>query len=152
MENLRKQCLVEEQWLVAVPERLDALHEALARFWRACDASNSAMQPAQWRYAFDIAVVEIGTNIMRHAYANLKPALLHVRLRVRPRCVTCCFVDSGQIYMPERMAAAASSAGNWMFLPEGGMGLGIAHKALDCLKYRRLHQRNFWFLAKSLPL
>ena len=141
--------LTEDIHIPASLGSLDALHATIERFWNACDQALAPPPSGAWRSAFDTAVVEVGTNIMRHACADLPGAEMRLRLRLRPGAVVACFSDTGRAYQASAPIAFASPIHDVMALPEGGMGLAIAHTALDRFRYRRTNLVNIWRLVKT---
>jgi anti-sigma regulatory factor (Ser/Thr protein kinase) len=146
-----KQWPTEETQLPATLESLDALHAAVERFWRVCDAAPQPPCAGSWRRGFDTAVGEIGGNIVRHACAGLPVAQVRLRLRLRPSAVVACFVDTGRAYAAMLPVAPIIHSHDLLELPESGMGLPIAQAALDRLHYRRARGVNIWYLLKTLP-
>lgn len=131
----------------ATPEQLNAIHAALARFWDAAEGELLPPPGSAWRHAFDTAVAEMATNIIRHAYPGEK-GLLRLRLRCEMGAVRADFTDSGvpfQQRLPEARAVPAERED----LPEGGFGLDLIRAFVDTLDYRRTpNGTNRWLLVK----
>ena len=101
--------------------------------------------------AFRTAVVEIATNILRHAYPPghaaapvvFDLALYRDRLEAR-------FHDSGVAFTPPARLGLPK-LDDLDELPEGGFGLYLAVSALDHLTYSRMPAGvNAWHLVKRL--
>lgn len=131
----------------ASPEQLSAIHAALARFWTAAEGELLPPVGSDWRHAFDTAVAEIATNIMRHAYPDEK-GLLQLRLRCKMNMVQADFTDSGVPFhrMPRQAKPAPAEREE---LPEGGFGLDLISAFVDRLAYHRTPSgTNRWLLVK----
>jgi anti-sigma regulatory factor (Ser/Thr protein kinase) len=135
----------------ATVEQITAIHVALERFWRAVEAAIREPPDHAWRLAFETAVVEIATNIMRHAYsAGGADRGLSMRLRVYVDEAVALLSDTGTALavMPD---ADGLAPGDPLDLPEGGYGLGLARACVDALEYHRtLDGTNCWRLVKRL--
>lgn len=98
----------------------------------------------------ELAVSEITTNIIQHAYQiNIHPGRIQGRLVITASGVTIDIIDSGRVYQ--------GSEGSQHFQlhdpPLRGYGLQIARQLLDHCQYRRLPgRRNHWHLTKALPV
>lgn len=119
------------------PETMERIHTLLSDLFAECPVDT--MDAIQ----FELAVAEIGANIIEHAGAG---NAVHLRLEVE---VT-----------PERIAARYSDDGNparvdldTVSLPddfaERGRGLAIAVNVLDELAYRRSAGVNHWRLVRE---
>jgi anti-sigma regulatory factor (Ser/Thr protein kinase) len=138
--------------IVAVPEQLAAVHEALERFWAMLDRVLPSRLREAVRLQFATAVIEIANNIVQHAYPpGSAPGPLQLRLRCYADRIEARFTDRGVAYAlpPSLLSPLESEVGGIMELPEAGMGLLIARAALDRLDYQR-DQRgtNRWRLVK----
>jgi anti-sigma regulatory factor (Ser/Thr protein kinase) len=130
---------------------LGEIHAALARFWPSA-AAEGAEPAAEWRAAFETAVMEVAGNVLRHAYPpGHKPGNVKLQLRLYDDRVEALLTDRG-IPFEEPPALAADLADlDVLDLPEGGYGLSIARAALDRLEYSRLARgANRWRLVKRL--
>src|SRR2546430_16845469 len=67
---------------------LDAVHEALALFWRGQGTSPEE----RWRLLFEVAVTEIAANIVEHA----RPPGARIRLRSLPARCPAELTDKGE--------------------------------------------------------
>ena len=146
---------IEDITVSATPEGLNELQVLLERFWHVVDRVCVHPPDGAWRSQFDIAVWEIGTNIVCHAYPSPREAsgMLGLRLRLFVDRVEARFADQGIAYpIPEQaepMPSLDNDPFNW---PESGFGLPVARAALDQLRYRRTQeQTNCWRLVKRFP-
>lgn len=99
------------------------------------------------------AVVEIATNIIRHAYPAGHPARpFHLQLQLYRDRVEAHFSDAGILFeLPE--APALPPLDDPLALPEGGFGLFLARQSVDDLRYTRTAQGiNHWRLLKRFSL
>lgn len=118
------------------PETLDAIQQVLDEVWAAHDV------PELVRMHMDLAVGEIGANIVEHSGGG-KPVRLRMVVRMLPDVIEATFTDDGhpspldmgQVSLPDVMA-------------ERGRGLAIAHRVLDELSYRRDAEGNHWTLVR----
>ncbi|OBB45607.1 ATP-binding protein [Mycobacterium sp. 852002-51961_SCH5331710] len=120
------------------PETLAALQETLDQVWSAHDV------PDATRMSMDLAVGEIGANIIEHAGGG-KSVRLRMEVTVSPTEVTATLIDDGgpspvdlsQVELPDELA-------------ESGRGLAITLRVLDELSYRREETGNRWTLVSRL--
>lgn len=133
----------------AAAEALDALHDALDRFWTRADATSAPPPASRWRLEFATALAEIVANVVKHA---APPHGVELRFELVPGRVEAHLRDDGLPYR-ERPAPAALPADVALDdLPEGGYGLALARGALDDLRYeRRPDGTNHWLLVKTWP-
>lgn len=103
--------------------------------------------PARRRFLeeWELAVSEIATNILRHAYlSNPYHGRIQGRISVWPKRVRLDLIDSGMGYYPKPPPPFFAHNP-----PESGYGMIIAHKLLDECRYTRLPSgRNHWRLEK----
>ena len=132
----------------AVPQRLEDLHQALARLWREVDRVWPRPPDAMWRAQFSTGVGEIGANIMKYAYPSDTPGMLAFRLRVFDHSIEACLSDTGRAFEGEIVAAAPEPA-DPLLLADGGRGIPLAKAAVDDLTYERSPGgTNRWCLTK----
>ena len=116
------------------PDTLAEMQETLDQAWAEDDI------PEYTKMCIDLAVSEIGTNIVAHS-ADGKPVRVRMAVDVQPDSVTVTFTDDGhrapvdltRISMPGEAA-------------ESGRGLALAHRVLDKLSYWRDQDGNHWTL------
>lgn len=93
------------------------------------------------RLRFEVAVAEIGANIIEHA-GDGAPVTLNLVLDLAPDRLEARFTDDGS---PARVDLRAVQMPD--VFAERGRGLAIALEALDELEYRRRGGDNVWRLA-----
>ncbi|MET0900715.1 MAG: ATP-binding protein [Mycobacterium sp.] len=115
--------------------------ETLAEMQRTLDAAWSAGEvPEYTRMCLDLAVSEIGSNIIEHS-GDGQPVRLRLVVDLLPDTVTVTLTDNGrptsvdpsQTGMPDEMS-------------ERGRGLAIALRVLDELSYSCTDEGNRWTL------
>ena len=120
------------------PDTLREIQQLLDELWEANDV------PEMARMYVDLAVSEIGANIIEHS-GDGKSVRLQMDVELHPDTVQITFTDNGhpapvdltQVAMPDEMASR-------------GRGLAIAYRVLDELSYRRDHAGNHWTLVRRL--
>lgn len=121
------------------PDTLAALQQALDEVWAAQDV------PETTRIYMDLAVGEIGANIVEHAGGG-KPVRLRMEVWLSDDEVRATLTDDGSpspvdlstVTLPDDLA-------------EQGRGLAIALQVLDELSYRRDAAGNHWTLIARMP-
>lgn len=124
-------------------DRLEGIHGALEHVWAA--GEDRGIRPAlRARMEFDLAVIEVATNICEHAGPaggvtfELELSLYADRIEARFED------DAGPPVLPARAEMPPHTA-------ESGRGLAIVQRAVDEMRYERLGGRNnLWFLRKQL--
>lgn len=95
-------------------------------------------------YQLQLAVTELATNIIRHAYADMSAGMIALRAVGEGGRVTLDFSDTGKPYavMPPKLPELET-------LAEGGYGSFIIQQCVDIVTYTREDgQRNHWHLEK----
>lgn len=104
--------------------------------------------------AFKTAVIEIATNILRHAYPPNDPnASLTFKLMLFDRQLEAIFYDHGIAFTHplEGHSPNLDDIDDILDVPEGRYGLFLALQALDSLNYSRSDAGiNEWHLIKLL--
>jgi serine phosphatase RsbU (regulator of sigma subunit)/anti-sigma regulatory factor (Ser/Thr protein kinase) len=97
----------------------------------------------------ELAVSEIATNVVVHAYRGLPFAgRLQGRITVAPQQVTLDLIDNGHPFQPSSRRRDYSLHDP----PVGGYGLLIARRLLNVCSYTQLGEgRNHWHLEKRVP-
>lgn len=120
------------------PDTLQKIQRLLDEVWNAYEVPEVA------RMYTDLAVSEIGANIIEHS-GDGTPVRLIMDVEVLTDVVRITFTDDGhpapvdlsQVTMPDEMS-------------ERGRGLAIAYRVLDELSYRRDRDGNHWTLVRRL--
>ena len=119
------------------PGTLDDIQRILDEVW------SEAEVPEIVRIHMDLAVSEIGANIIEHSGGG-RPVRLRMEVSMSPDAVRATFTDDGR---PARIdLVAAGMPGDFA---ERGRGLAMAHRVLDELSYRRDDQGNHWTLVRK---
>ena len=136
-----------ETTVPAMAASLEALHGALAELWAALESDGHPLAP-DWRMPFEIAVAEVGANIVEHAHAgDTRPGSMALELLAFADRVEALFTDDGQALRGEleRRELPPPEA-----LAESGYGLALAEMVLDELSYARTDDLNHWRLVKRI--
>ncbi|MCA1666070.1 MAG: ATP-binding protein [Thermomicrobia bacterium] len=94
-------------------------------------------------YQVQLAVSELATNIITHAYRDQPPGMIELRAEGGDGAVTLDFFDCGAAYQPKTPALPALER-----LAEGGYGSFIIQQSVDRVAYDRQDARNHWQLEK----
>lgn len=94
-------------------------------------------------YQLQLAVSELATNIITHAYRGRAPGSVEIRGQGADAVVTLEFFDTGTAY--EQKAPQLPDLAD---LAEGGYGSFIIQQCVDHVAYDRADGRNHWRLEK----
>jgi serine/threonine-protein kinase RsbW len=128
------------EWdMTSPPDDVDTVHELLALVW-----DGSPTISAGDRMRFETALIELASNVMRHADAGQGVSCtltvdvtadgIEARLRDNGRPGD---IELTQIEMPDEDA-------------ESGRGLALIHSLVDEVEYRRAADENHWRIRKTL--
>ncbi len=95
-------------------------------------------------YQVQLAVSELATNIITHAYRDREPGSVEIRGQGADNVVTLEFFDTGKAYKPK-----TPKLPNLEDLAEGGYGSFIIQQCVDRVTYDRADGRNHWRLEKQ---
>ena len=128
--------------VVEVPATIESIDVVQAEFdswWNELDDAK-----LETRFAFEIAVVEIATNIVEHTHRVEGSAgrRFQLTLSADDEAVTAVFSDNG---MPADIDLSTVTMAD--VDDESGRGLALAIAALDSLDYGRENGRNIWTLV-----
>jgi serine phosphatase RsbU (regulator of sigma subunit)/anti-sigma regulatory factor (Ser/Thr protein kinase) len=99
-------------------------------------------------YLIELAISEICTNIIRHAYAELE-GNIDGRITLLNNGIQLDFYDKGTSFDPNTVPRPKTNPSN---LVEGGYGLHIVRQIMDVVSYENHPKRgNHWYLLKLLP-
>jgi len=128
--------------IVEVPATIESIDVVQAEFdiwW-----TSLGEQKLETRFALELAVVEIATNIVTHTERAEGSAgrRYQLTLDADAATLTAVFADNG---MPADIDLSTVTMAD----PddEGGRGLALAIAALDSLDYSRVNGRNIWTLV-----
>lgn len=100
----------------------------------------------QTTYSIQLATQEIGSNIVRHAYADAEGRIVaHLLVERSPRRIVIELRDSGVAFDPGQVAAPDLDE-----VRVHGYGLFLARALLDELRYEARPGENRWRLVKHL--
>ncbi len=94
-------------------------------------------------YQLQLAVSELATNIIRHAYRDRETGTVEMRGQGSDDQVTLDFFDTGKAYEPRTPRLPDLER-----LAEGGYGSFIIQQSVDRVTYDRADERNHWRLEK----
>lgn len=94
-------------------------------------------------YQLQLAVSELATNIIRHAYDDREAGTVEMRGQGDGNVVTLDFYDTGKAYDPKTPRLP-----DLEHLAEGGYGSFIIQQSVDRVAYDRADARNHWRLEK----
>jgi hypothetical protein len=102
-----------------------------------------------WRHEVVLAVTELASNIIRHAYADMPGSRLHGLFALYDEWLTMDTIDNGH---PFDAALTPHGPVDPQTLPERGLGLPILYSVMNTVQYRRLPpNRSHWHLERRLP-
>lgn len=97
-------------------------------------------------YQLQLAVSELVTNIIVHAYRDVTPGEIEMRVEGSDGLVTLDFSDTGKVHIPSPATLPDSED-----LAEGGYGAFLIAQCVDRVFYHREDDhRNHWHLEKQL--
>lgn len=120
---------------------LTALRDAVHAFCVDCLESEAYEEQV---YQLQLAVSELATNIIKHAYRDRPPGAVELRARGVDRAVTLDFFDTGAAYRMKPPTLPDLER-----LAEGGYGSFIIQQSVDRVAYDRAGERNHWRLEKQ---
>ena len=100
-------------------------------------------EPESDIYAIKLAVHELVTNIIRHAYANLNDGKIDLALALGKGEFSAVLSDSGHPFNPDGVAEPDLEHGQ-----EGGYGVFLIEHLMDEVVYKPLASGNQWRLVK----
>jgi anti-sigma regulatory factor (Ser/Thr protein kinase) len=99
-------------------------------------------------YLIELAISEICTNIIKHAYTKTK-GNIDGRITLLNNGIQLDFYDAGESFDPNSIPQPKSDPHQ---LEEGGYGLHIVRQIMDVVSYEHDTQKgNHWYLLKLLP-
>jgi serine phosphatase RsbU (regulator of sigma subunit)/anti-sigma regulatory factor (Ser/Thr protein kinase) len=109
---------------------------------------NNSFDTEDFIYLVELAISEICTNIIKHAYAD-RTGNLDGRITVLNNGIQLDFYDTGISFDPNTVPQPSADPDQ---LSEGGFGLHIVRQVMDVVSYEHHPKRgNHWYLLKLLP-
>ena len=104
-------------------------------------------EPESISHDIQLAVHEICTNIVRHAYSDRAPERIRIMLAVNPdsRTLSVELRDTGRSFNPSEIKEPDLSQPQ-----EGGLGIFLARTLMDDVRYETDTTSNRWYLSKAL--
>ncbi len=93
----------------------------------------------------ELALQELLTNLVDHAYGKGLAGQIHINIRVEPAHIQIKTEDSGQ---PAQINLDSVSMPDPGALMEGGYGMAIIKNLMDDVSYRRENDLNTWVLTR----
>lgn len=107
----------------------------------------------EWRFALDLAVCEVATNIIRHALHEDAARAFSVQFDVRDHNVRVVFTDAGDTFPLERLEAARRDRFCEISpLLESGRGLMLILLSVDRFSVERKADKNIAALEKKISV
>jgi serine/threonine-protein kinase RsbW len=117
--------------------------DTLAEIQRTLDLALSEEEVSEYaKMCIELAVSEIGTNIIEHSNDG-RPVRLRMVVELQPDTIAVNFTDDGHPAPIDLTRVAMPDDSS-----EHGRGLAIAHRVLDELSYFRDREGNHWTLKR----
>lgn len=139
MRNYRRK-MIHEFTIGACLNQLEALDDKLEEFLQ---QAQDMPEPDYARYAIKLAVHELVTNIIRHAYAYRIDGKIDFQLSLSQGEFSAMLCDCGRQFIPQDVADPDLENGQ-----EGGYGIFLIEQLMDQVTYRRIADENRWHLVK----
>ena len=133
---------------LTVPGSLDSLKSIREYVVRAAESAGLDKKAA---YQLNLAVDEIATNIILHAYqeAELQGDVV-VRTETDNKTLTVVLEDTGAEYDPSQINSPEDMDQPLDFRKEGGLGLFLSIRNVDHFSYQRIDGRNIHTFVMNL--
>ncbi|WP_169308408.1 ATP-binding protein [Ferrimonas aestuarii] len=112
--------------------------------------------PEEEASMIELAVAEIGNNVVEHAYQDKPGGQLEIRYQQLATGIEITLVDSGipmpeeqidKVKNPQLVELDLDDPSTWL---TSGRGLGIVDQVMDTQSYERLDERNYFRMTKSV--
>jgi anti-sigma regulatory factor (Ser/Thr protein kinase) len=120
---------------------------AMAAWFR--DVAERAGLDADLRWKAEVCLNEATTNIVTHAYDDVRPHAVSLEIQPMPHAVRITIVDDGRPFNPLE-AAPPPEVASIEEAPIGGLGIHLIRSFAQEVSYRRDGDRNVLVLAFSL--
>jgi serine/threonine-protein kinase RsbW len=111
--------------------------------------ADQAELPGELRVNLQVALEEIATNIIRHAYQESGRDVFTVTLSREDGEIVATIIDSGPAFNPLALAPAETTT-PFEARPIGGLGITFVRQLMDAVGYRRDGARNVLTLRCTL--
>ena len=101
--------------------------------------------PATQTYNVQLAIQEVCTNIVDHAYAHMPDGRISLEFELLRHLLVIEIRDTGQSFDPDSIPAPDLEEGQIH-----GYGLFLIHALMDKVEYYRQANQNVWRLSKVL--
>jgi sigma-B regulation protein RsbU (phosphoserine phosphatase) len=129
-------------------EYLSEISQQITATCRELPLLRSGSRSNDFIYLIELAISEICTNIIKHAYAG-KEGEIKARVTLLNNGIQLDFYDKGKSFDPSSVPEPRSDPHQ---LIEGGYGLHIVRQIMDVVSYEtQPEQGNHWHLIKFLP-
>ncbi len=126
----------------------DIIEDAVSTCWELPALSAAGSRANDFIYLVELAISEICTNIIKHAYNRSKGEIVG-SITLLNNGVQLDFYDQGLSFDPNEVAQPTSDPKS---LVEGGYGLYIVRQIMDVVSYEHHPTHgNHWHLLKLLP-
>ena len=122
-------------------EEIPRVHEIFSDFAGRCGL------PEEVRFAFDLALEEILTNVILHGFTGEAPHEIEVRLCVEGTQVTAEVEDNGLAFNPLEHPDPDTTR-SLQERAVGGLGILLVRRLMEALEYRRHGNRNLLVMSK----
>lgn len=100
-------------------------------------------------YSITLAVQEVCTNIIQHAYADCVDGRIKLEINLSQQeqedKIFVDIHDRGQSFDPESIPSPELGT-----LQEHGLGLFLVHQLMDEVVYKTCDRKNIWYLSKGI--
>lgn len=92
-------------------------------------------------YALRLAIEELGSNVIRHGFADHNVHDISLRMNVVPGAIEFVIEDDGRPFDPSR-PRHLDTPDSLEHAPTGGMGLSLVAEIAGPIEYQRINARN----------
>jgi serine/threonine-protein kinase RsbW len=121
------------------PDDVDTVHDLLETVW-----TDSPAIELEDRFSFETALIELASNVMRHAHDGSGVSCV-LTIETFPDRIEATLSDTGEpgeVHLAERDMPDV--------LAESGRGIPLIQALVDELRYDRTDGLNRWYITRSL--
>ena len=131
--------------------QVEASIDALRQIQNAVEEFGQAQNlPPSLTYQINLALEELGINIVNYAYDDDKTHEFEISLVLEVNTLTIEIIDDGRAFNPLSEAPEPDLYSNVEDRPIGGLGVHLVRSIMDELHYRREAERNHITLVKRV--